>query len=87
MEHLVPAAASAPAPGAAHRRRPADVRARLRVDVDGERCCYWIEIDAADGHLCRLDLATARHLVVEVEDKLRMAERMAAEQSRTPVGP
>lgn len=67
------------------RHRSADVRARLRVDVDDDRCSYWIEIDAADGRVCRLDLATARHLAVQVQDKLRVAERMAAEQARAPV--
>jgi hypothetical protein len=69
----------------AGRHRPADVRARLRVDVDEDRCTYWIEIDAAEGRMCRLDLATARHLAVQVQDKLLVAERMAAEQARTPV--
>lgn len=61
------------------------MRARLRVDVDDEQCTYWVEIEATDGPMCRLDLATARHLAVQVQDKVRVAERMAADQVRLPV--
>jgi hypothetical protein len=69
----------------AQRFRPGDVRARLRVDVAGELCSYWVEIEATEGRLCRLDLATARHLAVQVLEKVGVAERMAAEQARVPV--
>ena len=62
-----------------------DVKARLRVDVVGELCTYWVEVEATDGCSFRLDIATARHLAAQVQDKVRVAERMAAEQARTPI--
>lgn len=67
------------------RRRSVDVKARLRVDVDRDECRYWVELEATDGRTCRLDIATARRLATQVQDKVRVAERMAAEQARTPI--
>ena len=61
------------------------MRARLRVDVAEDQCTYWVELEATDGRFCRLDLTTARHLAVQVQNKVLVAERMAAEQARMPV--
>lgn len=74
-----------PGPAVPRGRHFVDVKARLRVDVAGEQCTYWVELEATDGRMARLDIATARHLAVQVQDKVRVAERMAAEQARTPI--
>ena len=69
----------------AERLRSVEVRARLRVDVSDDRCTYWVELDSIDGRMCRLDLASARLLADQVQSKVRVAARMAAEQARAPV--